>query len=92
MTDRIPPSAAAVWGRLGAVAGGVRTLAAELAAEVIETAEDLAMEAREETGARGGGQATKTLRATPLLNPPPPRPLPTGHGRGARGQGWLHGT
>lgn len=40
----LPPTAAAVWGRLGAVAGGVRSLAAELAAEVIETAEDLAAE------------------------------------------------
>ena len=54
---RLPPSAAAsadaaaaagraLWGRLGAAAGGVRSLAAELAADVIETAEDLAKEVR----------------------------------------------
>ena len=56
---RLPPSAAAsadaaaaagraLWGRLGAAAGGVRSLAAELAADVIETAEDLAKEVRRE--------------------------------------------
>ena len=60
MSERLPPGAAAaagaMWGRLGAVAGGVRSLAAELAAEVIETAEDLAHEVGVERG-QGGANA-----------------------------------